>query len=353
MGYNLPCGVYNTNYRQDIRLIRTKTRITWTILGLAFFGALPFFASPVIVQTLEHIWCTTIAVLGLYLLTGLAGQISLGQAGFMGVGAYTTAIFADLVGMPFWLCIPVSGLTSGLIGVTFGLSSFRIKGFYIAIATLASQIILTWLFSHLDITKGAWGYAVEYPSLFGREISRGWPMYLFTFTILLIMTYIAKNISRAKTGRAFIAVRDNDLAAKVQGINIFTYKLLAFFLCSFFSGVAGSVFAYRQGMVTPEQFMLMESIWFLGMLIIGGMHTPLGAFLGTAFIVIADRVIKISAPLLQEVFPTAMGGSLSASLSLIVFAVIIVVFLIYEPRGLAHRWEIIKSIYRLRPFPYA
>ncbi len=352
MGFDLPCGCHNATYKQDITIIRTRARLIWTLFGLLFFFSLPYFAPVVITQILENIWVTAIAVMGLYLLTGLAGQISLGQAGFMGIGAYTTAIFADYFGLSFLFCIPLSGLMAGTMGIIFGLSSFKIKGFYIAIATLASQIILTWLFAHLEITQGAWGYAVSYPTIFGHEIGRGWPIYTFCLVVLLIMTYFAKNIARTKTGRAFVAIRDNDLAAKVQGINIFVYKLIAFFLCSFFAGVAGSVFAYRLGMVTPEQFMLMQSVWFLGMLIVGGMHSLAGVYLGTAFIIIFERMIKIIGPTLQNILPSAMGGSYIAALSLIVFAAIIIIFLIYEPRGLAHRWETIKSIYRIRPFPY-
>lgn len=352
MGFELPCGYFNTTYEKDTAIIRTRARWVWTILGLLFFYSLPFYAPVVFVQLLEQIWCDIIAVIGLFLLTGLAGQISLGQAGFIGIGAYTTAIFADRFGLSFWFCIPLSGMTAGILGILFGLSSCRIKGFYIAMATLASQIILTWLFSHLPITKAAWGYAVNYPSIGGIEIVKGWPMYVFSLTLLIIMAYLAKNIGRTKTGRAFVAVRDNDLAAEVQGINIFVYKLIAFFLCSFYAGVSGSLFAYRQGVVTAEQFMLIQSVWLLGMLIVGGMHGFVGAFLGTAFINIIDRLVKITGPSLQQIFPSAVGGSLIAALSLIVFALIIVLFLIFEPRGLAHRWEIIKSIYRLRPFPY-
>ena len=349
----LPCGLYNATYEKDTAIIRTKTQWGLTIFALAFFFTLPAYAPAVIVQLFNLIWIHIIAVLGLLFLTGLCGQISIGQAAFVGVGAYTTAFCADHFALPFWLCIPFSGLVAGVIGLIFGLPAFRLKGFYIAMATLAAQFILGWVFTHATpLTKGWWGYPVDYPTIAGIEISKGWPMYSFCLVTLIIMTYLAKNIARTKTGRAFIAIRDNDLAAEVQGININAYKLLAFFLCSFFAGVAGSVFAYYQGIATPEQFTIFQSIPFLGMLIIGGMNNVVGPFFGVAFIDAVDRVIKIYAPSLQQILPTAMGGSLYAALSLLIFGIIVIVFLIFEPRGLAHRWEIFKSTYRLRPFPY-
>jgi len=347
-----PAGTYDVSYAKDMAIVRT--RLQWVML-LLFFAALYAFPRISGVYWL-HIFSITgiilIAVLGLHITTGLCGLINLGQSAFMGVGAYTSAVLMSKAGLPFIVALPASGLMAGIVGLIFGAPSLKIKEFYLAMATLAAQFIIVYIIVHLPaLTNGAMGMNVPYASIGGFVFNTDLKMYYLIITVMIMMGFFARNITRTRVGRAFVAIRDNDLAAEVMGVNLFYYKLLAFFIGCFFAGIAGSLWAHYYSFIGFENFTLHDSVWYLGMLIIGGMGSTLGAVMGTIFIRLLQVLTDYIAPILSKTFPF-LGTNVVFAVGVVVFAIVIIVFLICEPRGLAHRWGIFKASYRLWPYSY-
>ena len=347
----LPCGVYNERYGQDMAIVRTKRH--WVVLLGALFllYLFPIFDLQYFISLINYICISIIIVLGLQIVTGFCGQISFGQAAFMAVGAYTSGILTLTYGWPFWLALPVSGLVAGLVGLVGGAPSLRIKGFYLAMATLAIHFLIMWLIMHLGITGTTQGLHPPPPSIGSFQFDSDGRMYYIIVSVMLVLTCGAKNMMRTRVGRAFVAIRDNDLAAEVMGINLYRYKLLAFFISCFYAGIAGSLWAHWIQVVHPEQFTVLHAVWYVGMLIVGGMSFTAGAFFGVIFLRVLDEIVMFSSPFLAGTFPW-LGTAPAASLGITAFGVILMVFLIFEPRGIAHRWEIFKTSYRLYPFAY-
>jgi branched-chain amino acid transport system permease protein len=347
----LPTGTYNTNYEVDMAIVRT--RLQWGLLITLFLllGVFPMFASPYLLNFVILVAITIITVEGLNILTGYAGQISLGHAAFMAVGAYTSAIATQRLGIPFIIALPLAGIVTGIIGLIFGLPALRVKGFYLALSTLGAQFIIIYVIEHVAITGGTDGMHCPPASIGPLVFDTRQSFYYLAITITILMTFFAKNIARTRVGRAFVAIRDNDLAAEVMGIDVFYYKLLAFIIGCFFAGVAGSLWAHYFTAIHTEQFPMMNSIWYLGMLVIGGMGSAVGPIFGVIFFRGLEELITIGAPVLANIFPM-IGGNIFAALGSIVFGLILMLFLIFEPRGLSHRWGVFKSSYRLWPFSY-
>jgi branched-chain amino acid transport system permease protein len=349
---SLPSGTFNQSYAQDMAIIRTKTQ--WVILFafLVFLFTCPLYSSGRILTILTIIGITVISVHGLNILTGYCGQISMGHAGFMAVGGYVSGILCAKLGWSFWAALPTAGLAAGLVGLIFGLPSLRIKGFYLIMATIAAHFIIIWLILQLfGITGGADGLAVPRPEIGGFVFKSKASYFYLVMVIACLATFLAKNLVRTRAGRAFIAIRDNDLAAEVMGVNLWAYKLLAFFIGCVFAGVAGSLLVHYIAFASVDQFPFMNSVWYLGMLIVGGMGSTAGAIFGTVFLKLLDELVTIAGPALAAIFP-AIAAQAAASLSLIMRGLVIILFLIFEPRGLHHWWERIKAYYRLWPFSY-
>lgn len=346
-----PCGVFDKSYTQDMAIIRTWQH--WVILlsALTLLYLFPLFGSYYLISFMNLLAITVIVVLGLQIVSGYCGQISFGQAAFMAVGAYTSSVLTVKFGFPFWIALPVSGVMAGAIGIIGGAPSLRIKGFYLAMATIAIHFVVIWLILHLDITGSFKGLYPPSPSLGSFQFDTDERMYYIIMTVMMIMTYCARNLVRTKVGRAFVAIRDNDLAGQVMGVSLYYYKLLAFFVSCFYAGIAGSLWAHLITVVNSEQFTLLHALEYVGMLIIGGMGSIPGVFFGVLFIRILNEVVMFTSPVLAKAFPW-LGASPAAALGLTAFGLAVAVFLIFEPRGLAHRWEIFKASYRLYPFAY-
>jgi len=347
----LPSRTFNMTYEQDMAIFRT--RLQWILLvGSIILGlCVPLFTGTYMLTIVITIIAMVIAALGIQILTGYCGQLSSGHAAFVAVGAYTSALLTVNTGMTFWLAVPIAGLTAGFIGLIVGLTSIRLQGFYLIISTLAAQFVIMYIISHWTVvTGGSFGMSAPPPELFGFVFNSTESYYYIAFVALLIATYVARNIVRTNVGRAFIAIRDNDLAAKVMGINITVYKLLAFFIGCTFAGVGGAIAAHARGVVTPDSYTLVESFWYLGYIIIGGLGTITGAFFGVIFIAILNNGLSALLGALSSIYTGA--ASLLGPLMLIIFGLAIVLFLMFEPRGLAHRWEIFKAYYRLWPFSH-
>ncbi|OPL14277.1 MAG: hypothetical protein AVO39_09390 [delta proteobacterium MLS_D] len=345
--------MFDTSYLQDMTIFRTKHYIAGMVILILLFLALPAFVSDFWLAFISSTAVTIIALQGLNILAGYCGQISIGHTAFMAVGAYTSTILARELGLSLWICMPVGGLGAALVGLLFGLPSLRVKGYYLAITTIAAQFLIIYMIKtpFPEVTGGA--IALSVPELrvgsfvFNSEIH----FYYLIVAIMALMTFLSKSLTRSYFGRALVAVRDNDIAAEAMGINIFKYKLMAFFIGCFFAGIAGSVWAVYVRVISPDDFTLVNSIWQMGMLIIGGLGSTLGPFFGAVFISALREICVIIGPWVTSTFPQ-IGAQVSASLVEMTFGVAIVLFLVYEPRGIGHRWEILKESYRLWPFSY-
>lgn len=346
-----PCGVFDETYAKDMAIVRTNRHWIALIVALAIFFLIPVFGSYYLVSFLNSLAITIIAVLGLQIVSGLCGQISFGQAAFMAVGGYTSAVLTLRFGLSFWAALPLAGLFTGLYGLIGGAPSMRIKGFYLAVATIAIHFVTMWLLLHLEITGKSIGLIVDSPRIGSFVFDTDERMFYIIMPIMLLMTYAARNLVRTRVGRAFVAIRDNDLAAQVMGINLYFYKLLAFFISCFYAGIAGSLWAHLTLVCHPEQFTLLHGLWYIGMLIVGGLGSIPGVFFGTIFIRVMDEFVVIFSPYLADWFPW-LGMAPAAGFGLTAFGVVLALFLIKEPRGLAHRWEILKASSRLYPFAY-
>lgn len=349
---SLPSGTRNFNYAEDMAILRTKTH--WALffgsLGLLFTA--PLYLSNYWLGVANLIGITLIAATGLNLLIGYCGQLSIGHAGFIAVGAYTSAVLTNRLELPFLVGLISAGLTAGIIGLIFGLPSIRVKGFYLAITTIAAQFIIIWVINHWSVTGGFVGIKVPYASIAGFVFRSETSQFYLILSIVILVTFLAKNLARTRVGRAFIAIRDNDLAAEVMGINLLHYKLLAFFIGCFLAGIAGSLLAHWIGFLNAEQFSLTESILYIGMIIIGGLGTTLGPILGVVFIRLLQQVLTVEVvPFLEKTF-TMLPAGFATGVTPMFFGLAIILFLILEPRGLAHRWMLFKSAYRLWPFSY-
>jgi branched-chain amino acid transport system permease protein len=348
-----PSGEFDTSYARDIATIRRPWQ--WGLL-FAFIAALytlPFYGSQSLVSLVNRIGISIITVQGLNLLTGYTGQISLGQAAFMTVGGYISALLVNSLGWSFFAALPAAALGAGLVGLIFGLPSLRVKGFYLVMATLAAQFIIPWFTRNAfpDLLNGAQGLNVQVPVLFGLEFNTPQRYLYLTLTVLIVTTIVAYNASRSRMGRAFVAIRDNDLAAELLGVNLFAYKLQAFFLAAVFAGLAGSLAAHNIRHINSETFGLVDSVIFLGMLIVGGLGSNLGPFFGAMIVELLIEGATLFGPLFISIFPSTAAGAVQA-LRPLFFGLALTLFLIFEPRGLAHRWYLLKAAWRLRPFSH-
>jgi len=347
----LPCGTHNYTYAQDMAILRTKTHWALLIALFVLVFTAPLYWSNYWLSVFNLIGITVIAAIGLNILLGYCGQLSFGHVGFIAVGAYTSAVLTNVFELPFLVGLIAAGFTAGLVGLIFGIPSLRVKGFYLAIATIAAQFIIIWVINHLEITGGFTGITVPHASIGGLVLASEASQFYLIMVIAVLATFFAKNLARTRIGRAFIAIRDNDVAAEVMGVNLFSYKLLAFFSGCFLAGIAGSLLAHWVGFMSPENFTFVESILYIGMIVIGGLGTTLGPILGVIFIRLLQQGMMFVAPAIEGAFPTLPAG-FATGIAPMLFGVIIVLFLILEPRGLAHRWMLFKAAYRLWPFSY-
>ena len=353
MGVLRPAGEFDTSYAYDMATIRRRWQ--WWLL-FAFILALytlPLYASQSVVSLVNRIAITIIAVQGLNILTGYTGQISLGQAAFMMTGGYISALLVNYLGWSFFISLPAAALGAGLIGLVFGLPSLRVKGFYLTMATLAAQFILPWFTRNAfpDILNGAQGLNVQTPVLFGINFNTPQKYLFLSLTVLIISTVAAHNISRSRLGRAFVAIRDHDLAAELLGVNLFKYKLQAFFLAAVYAGVAGALAAHNIRHLNSETFNLIDSVIFMGMLVIGGLGANLGPIFGAIVVELLIEFATLFGPFFITLFPSTAAGAVQA-LRPLFFGTTLMLFLIFEPRGLAHRWQLVKAAWRLRPFSH-
>jgi branched-chain amino acid transport system permease protein len=352
-------GQFKATYAADQQIFPIRQdRIAMALLLLVAFVGVPMFAdqywlSAILVPFLIF----ALAALGLNILTGYAGQLSLGTAAFMAVGAFMAYNF--VLRMPWLGIIPsfiLAGLCASAVGIVFGLPSLRIKGFYLAVATLACQFFVLWAIQRIGwITNYSPSGVItaQNVEILGYAFDTPESKYLLTLAIVVVLALLAKNLMRSETGRAFMAVRDMDVAASVIGIPMMKTKLLAFAISSFYCGVAGALYAYTYlGTVEPEAFTLDLSFRILFMIIIGGVGSIMGSFLGAGFITLLPIFLSVLFGFASHTLGLDISHAVVSNIELMIFGGLIIFFLIVEPHGLARLWQITKEKLRLWPFPH-
>ena len=333
--------IFKTSYEQDIRLAKHGGHVFWYGLLLLGLLAAPWLLPEYWLAQLTFILIYGIAGLGLMLLSGYTGQISLGHAAFLGVGAYTQAVLAN-AGWPFPLAMVGAAVLAAVVGVVVGLPALRVKGIYLAIATLAFGFIVEEGFARWEsVTGGNAGLSVQAPSFFGWTIESTHGFYALCLVTAVLATLGIVNLLRAPTGRAFVAIRDSEISAQSMGINLARYKTLSFALSAALAGLAGALYAHKIQFLTPDQFNILQSIDLLLLVVIGGLGSIHGAFLGAIFLIAMPQIIAVG-----KDYPVGQSPGLQA----VVYGVVLVAFVMFEPHGLYGRWLKMRTWLQLFPF---
>jgi branched-chain amino acid transport system permease protein len=349
-------GVLKTTYEADMALYPLPIA-RWAVgaVAVVFFAVIPLALHQYYLSLANLVWIAVIGALGLNILVGYTGQVSIGHGAFMSVGAYTAANLAIRLGSPWPINLLAGGLMAALIGAIVGIPSLRIKGLYLAIATLAGQLIIEWTINHVTFISGGVQASIDVPRprLGSFVISSQREMYYFLLVFVVLAIVGTLNLVRSRVGRAFIAIRDQDIAAEIIGINIFRYKLLAFAISSFYAGVTGVLYTYYLGIANYEQFQIGVSIDYLAMIIIGGLGSVLGSVFGAFFVTLLPIVIRYAMEAFGGLFFAPQTVlNLIPNLRLMLFGALIIFFLIVEPEGLNRLWRNIRNYFRIWPFAY-
>ncbi len=341
-------GYFRTRYERDLALLDTRTRKAWLAAFLAAALAYPFVAGPFELELANQVLLAAVGAVALMLLTGYAGQISLGSAGLLAAGAFTTGILFKETGAQFWVTLPAAAAVGAALGVIFGLPSLRLRGLYLAVSTLALHFIVIHIGNEYETKRGfSTGIVIDPPQLGGWVLNdpRAWYFVLLAAAGATVL--ISVNLLRSRTGRAWRAIHGREAVAEALGISVPRAKLSAFVVSSTITAVAGCLFAYYRGFVSAEAFSLFLAIQYVAMVIIGGMGSVLGALLGTVFVVLFPYVIE----------GTMAAVGLGERLASVVFAVnyaafglLMILFLVFEPQGLVGIWRRTQNWLLLWPF---
>jgi len=350
--FAMECGNFKVNYREDMAIYKNARVRTRVLLIVAFFFVYPLFASDYYISLATMCAMASIGAIGLNILTGYTGLISIGVGAFLGVGGYASALLTTKLGLSFWVSVPLAGLITAAVGAVFGIPSLRLKGLYLAMATLAAQVIILFLIVNWEsLTNGTAGIIVQRPELFGFKFSSEISYYYLVLVVLIATVIFTMNLFRTRVGRAFVAIRDRDLAAEVMGINLFKYKIYAFAISSFFIGIAGALMGHYTRVIGPEHYDLNVSISYLAMILIGGLGSVIGSIFGAVFITLMPVALREIITFLSPWIPAL--GNHYAGIREMIFGLIIILFLIYEPEGLYKIWRNIRDYFRLWPFSYS
>ncbi len=365
----LPCGDYHQNYAEDqgwwqTKFLKSKMLLLLAIIfiGIPLLSLDPDFGYWVGAATM--IGYTSMGALGAQLLIGFAGLITLGHAAFIAVGAYTSTLLVlqfpwpplfNEWGLAYPISIVAAGIVAGLWSVLFGLPSAKVKGFYLILTTMAAQFITVDFFLTQYVSQiGGRGQAFSLPPGIIKVgpwvIDTDVKIYYLMAVLLTLMVIILANLLRSKPGRAWVAIRDNDIAAEALGINIVWYKLLAFFVAGFMAGIAGAFWVSNTAALSPEHFPWFLSLWLVGVILIGGVGSIHGAIFGSIFMVMIMELLQMAVIPLSEHYPKLLFDF--AYIKDMAFGLAICAFLIYEPNGLAYRWWQVKNYFNLWPFSY-
>jgi branched-chain amino acid transport system permease protein len=343
-------GHFRTAYDQDFRLIETKLQRRSAFLFAVALVAFPFFASAFYLDLANQVFLASVGALSLMLLTGFAGQISLGHAGLLAAGAFTVGILFKELNAPFWITLPAAAVVGALLGVVFGLPSLRLRGLYLAVSTLALHFVVVYLGGEYETKRGySTGIVIDPPKIAGFELISPRIWYFVLLGTALATLLICINLLRSKTGRAWRAIRSHETVAEALGINIASNKLLAFVISSALTSIAGALFGYYRGFVSVEAFSLFLTIQYVAMIIIGGMGSLLGALLGAFFVTLLPYAIEAAMAML----PGAQRyAGLLFAVNYAAFGLVMILFLVFEPLGLVGIWHRIQTYLLLWPFKH-
>jgi branched-chain amino acid transport system permease protein len=358
--------IFQTDYGQDIRLFR-HSGFWWSygVLLLLVLAA-PFAVGSYLQSQIVFVFIYAIVGVGLLILAGFAGQVSLGHAAFLAIGAYTAG-YMQRLGVPFFVYVPLSVVLTGAAGALVGFPALRLAGIYLVIATVAFGFIIEEVAARWEsVTNGNDGMRIKQIELFGFTVSRdGYGFYYLCLGFLILVLVLALNLLRSPTGRAFIAIRDSETAAQSIGVNLAVYKVVAFSISAAVTGLAGCLYAHKMSFISPEMFTLLLSLEFVIVILIGGVGSLHGAVLGSIFVVMVDPFLSY----LKDDLPRAIGevarsfgianpGALQDTLSAVggiaglkgaIYGLIIIVFIVFEPYGLYGRWLKIRLYFELFP----
>ena len=336
--------IFKTDYDQDIRLAKHGGHVFWYSLLCLGLVVAPWAIPEYWLAQLTFVLIYAVVGLGLMLLAGFTGLFSLGHAAFLGVGAYTQAVMVN-AGLPFPLAILSAALLSAAVGVVVGLPALRVKGIYLGMATLAFGFIVEEGLARWEgVTGGNSGLMVNYPAMFGWELDSTNEFYFLCLVVTVIATLVIVNLLRSPTGRAFVAIRDSEISAQSMGIHLARYKTLSFALSAALAGVGGALYAHKIQFLSPEQFSIIQSIDLLLMVVIGGLGSVHGAFLGAIFLIVMPQLIAMG----KDFLPAAIGQS--TGLQGTVYGLVLIAFVLFEPMGLYGRWLKVRAWFQLFPF---
>uniref|UniRef100_A0A7C4EU22 Branched-chain amino acid ABC transporter permease n=1 Tax=Desulfomonile tiedjei TaxID=2358 RepID=A0A7C4EU22_9BACT len=339
-----------TTYSDELALLPNLWVKFWLAVLAALLVFCPYVLSQYQLSILNEMSIAVIGAVGLNLLIGFTGQISLGHAAFLAIGAYSSALLTGHFQLPFVLSLPLSGIIAAILGMIVGIPALRLKGLYLALGTLAFGFIVEYVLFHWDVTKGDLGMSVQHIQL-GSYTIKTQAQYFYVLTALSALCVLcAKNIVRSKIGRSFKAIRDRDIAAEAMGIPLAKYKIMAFGLSSFYAGLAGCLFAHYQRWIVPGSFDISVSIAFIAMIVLGGMGTILGSVLGAVFITGIPHFIVYVTDSLKDTYPSLTG--LIVDFKLGIFSLIVVLALLFEPYGLVGIYKRVKTYWTTWPFRY-
>jgi branched-chain amino acid transport system permease protein len=347
----MQCGDFKTTYSADMTVFDTRFARVMVFLFICLVFTVPSYSTSYMLDVSNRIGIAIIGAIGLNILTGFTGLISLGNAAFMAIGAFTSGYLGIRYGLPFYLCIPLAGLMTAILGMVVGIPSLRIKGLYLAMATLAAHFIVEFLIVKWEsVTGGVAGLSIPPPKLGSFVLDDDRKLFYLIYLVVIGAVFFSRNLFRTKPGKAFIAIRDQAISAEVMGVNLLKYKLMSFGISSYFVGTAGALMAYQAKIISPETFPITVAIDQLGMIIIGGMGSILGSIFGAVFITLLPELLRLVTTALSASYPNLV--TIFSALKELVFGILIIVFLIFEPAGMAARWQSIKNYWKLYPFSH-
>jgi branched-chain amino acid transport system permease protein len=336
--------IFKTNYGQDVDLAKHNGQIFWYGLLMLLLVAAPWLFAEYWLAQLTFVLIYSIVGLGLMLLAGFTGLFSIGHAAFLGVGAYTQAVFVNM-GVPFPIALLLAALLSAAVGVVVGLPALRVKGIYLGIATLSFGFIVVEVLARWEsVTGGNSGIHVKKPNLFGVSVDSASGFYFLCLVVTVLATLGILNLLRSPTGRAFVAIRDSEISAQSMGIHLARYKTLSFSISAALAGIGGALYAHKLTFISPDQFDILQSIDLLLMVVIGGLGSVHGAFLGAIFLISMPQVISLT----KDYLPAAVGQA--PGLQGLVYGVVLIAFVLFEPLGLYGRWLKVRTYLQLFPF---
>ncbi len=344
------------DYYEDIRFLDSGFQVFWFIALLVALTVFPFLAGPYITYTVNLMAINVIVALGLNLLVGYTGQISLGHAGFFAIGAYATLSLMSMAGLPFLLALPLGGLISAAFGFLLGLPALRLEGPYLAIATLGFGLTVTQILGRLEFLGGHMGLQAPPLNILGWEVTSDAGRYAVIMPICVLLTWALRNLTKTRVGRAFVALRDSDIAAECIGVNLTYYKTLAFAVSAFYTGLAGGLMVFVISFINPHTFNIMVSILFLAMVVVGGLGSILGSVMGA--VLITWLQIELSSitelpwvgPVLEQISNQFFTMTGLPNVQFVVFGLIMVLIMIFEPLGLYGIWIRTKIYWKTWPF---